>query len=231
MISQGLKHLSVRFSQVMDHTMRHHCAYASHYLDDVFVHDMAEDRMSKIESHKRHFGHCVEDGLHSSSKPTLSWMQAELDKCLSWCVIVQHYQTSRQDIWKVCLVIRHKLRHQHGNHEGLPCDELFGLGDEEEQQSGPTLSVFWCKSTLVSASCPSVTSETELNRFSYSDGLFWNQLPPCDPLRLYVPHNTDFKQMTRHELNYASSSGHMVVKYILPSVRIILVAPPIFLGG
>ena len=36
--------------------------------------------------------------------------------------------------------------------------------------------------------------KAKLNRFSYSDGLLWHQLSPCDPLRIYVPHDTDFKQ-------------------------------------
>ena len=51
--------------------------------------------------------------------------------------------------------------------------------------------------------------KAKLNRFSYSDGLLWHQLSPCDPLRIYVPHDTDLKLMILHELHDAPSSGHL----------------------
>ena len=49
--------------------------------------------------------------------------------------------------------------------------------------------------------------KAKLSRFSYSDGLLWHQLSPCDPLRMYVPHDTDLKLMILHELHDAPSSG------------------------
>ena len=51
--------------------------------------------------------------------------------------------------------------------------------------------------------------KAKLNRFSYSDGLLWHQLSPCDPLRIYVPHDTDLKLMILHECHDAPSSGHL----------------------
>ena len=49
----------------------------------------------------------------------------------------------------------------------------------------------------------------KLNRFSFSDGLLWHQLSPCDPLRIYVPHDTDLKLMIIDEHHDASSRGHL----------------------
>ena len=34
---------------------------------------------------------------------------------------------------------------------------------------------------------------------SYSDGLLWYQLSPCDPLRIYVSHDTYLKQKILYE--------------------------------
>ena len=51
--------------------------------------------------------------------------------------------------------------------------------------------------------------KAKLNRFSYRDGLLWHQLSPCDPLRLYVPHDTDHKQKILYGLHDAPSSGHL----------------------
>ena len=48
-----------------------------------------------------------------------------------------------------------------------------------------------------------------INRFSYSDGLLWHQLSPCDPLRIYVPHDTDLKQKILYDFHDALSSGHL----------------------
>ena len=49
--------------------------------------------------------------------------------------------------------------------------------------------------------------KAKLSRFSYSDGMLWHQLSPCDPLRIYVSHDTDLKLMILHELHDAPSSG------------------------
>ena len=53
--------------------------------------------------------------------------------------------------------------------------------------------------------------KAKLNRFSYSDGLLWHQLSPCDPLRIYphVPHDTDLKLMILYECHVPPSSGHL----------------------
>ena len=51
--------------------------------------------------------------------------------------------------------------------------------------------------------------KAKLNSFTYSDGLLWNQLSPCDPSRIYVPHHTDLKLMILHECHDAPSSGHL----------------------
>ena len=51
--------------------------------------------------------------------------------------------------------------------------------------------------------------KAKLNRFSYSDDLLWHQLSPCDPLRIYVPHDTDLKLMILHEHHDVPSSGHL----------------------
>ena len=37
----------------------------------------------------------------------------------------------------------------------------------------------------------------------------WHELSPCDPLRTYVPHDTDLKQKILYELHDAPSSGHL----------------------
>ena len=42
--------------------------------------------------------------------------------------------------------------------------------------------------------------KAKISRFSYSDGLLWNQLSTCDVLMIYVPHDTDLKLMFLHEL-------------------------------
>ena len=74
--------------------------------------------------------------------------------------------------------------------------------------------------------------KAKLNRFSYSDGLLWHQLSPCDPLRIDVPHDTDLKLMILHECHDAPSSGHLGrEKTFLRVSEEILVAPPISLGG
>ena len=49
----------------------------------------------------------------------------------------------------------------------------------------------------------------KLTRFSYSDGLLWHQLSPCDPMRIYVPHDEDLKLRLIHELHDAPPSGHL----------------------
>ena len=49
----------------------------------------------------------------------------------------------------------------------------------------------------------------KLSRFSYSDGLLWHQLSPCDELRIYVPHDTDLKLRILHECHDVPHSGHM----------------------
>ena len=49
----------------------------------------------------------------------------------------------------------------------------------------------------------------KLSRFSYSDGLLWHQLSPCDPLRIYVPHDTDLKLRILHECHDVPHSGHL----------------------
>ena len=54
-MSQGLKDAPATFNRVVAHVMRQHRAYALHYFDDVFVHSRAEDGLSAIESHKRHY--------------------------------------------------------------------------------------------------------------------------------------------------------------------------------
>ena len=51
--------------------------------------------------------------------------------------------------------------------------------------------------------------KAKLNRFSYSDALLWHQLSPCDPLRIYVPHDIDLKLMIIHDHHDAPSSGHL----------------------
>ena len=74
--------------------------------------------------------------------------------------------------------------------------------------------------------------KAKLNRFSYSDGQLWHQLSPCDPLRIYVPHDTDLKLMILHECHDAPSSGHLGrEKTFLRVSNKNLVAPPISVGG
>ena len=51
--------------------------------------------------------------------------------------------------------------------------------------------------------------KAKLNLFSYSDGLLWYQLSPCDPLRIYVSHDTYLKQKILYELHDAPLSGHL----------------------
>ena len=74
--------------------------------------------------------------------------------------------------------------------------------------------------------------KAKLNCFSYSDGLLWHQLSPCDPLRIYVPHDTDLKLMILHECHDAPSSGHLGrEKTFLRVSNKNLVAPSISVGG
>ena len=51
--------------------------------------------------------------------------------------------------------------------------------------------------------------KAKLNRFSYSAGLLWHQLSPCDPLRIYVLHDTDLKQKILYKIHDAPSSGRL----------------------
>ena len=51
--------------------------------------------------------------------------------------------------------------------------------------------------------------KAKLNRFSFSDGLLWHQLSPCDPSIIYVPHDTDLKLKIIHKHHDAPSSGHL----------------------
>ena len=43
------------------------------------------------------------------------------------------------------------------------------------------------------------------SRFSFSDGLLWHQLSPCDPLRIYIPHDIDLKLKILYEHHDAPS--------------------------
>ena len=51
--------------------------------------------------------------------------------------------------------------------------------------------------------------KANLKRFSYSNGLLWHQLSPCDPLGIYFPYDTDIKQTILYELHDAPSNGHL----------------------
>ena len=51
--------------------------------------------------------------------------------------------------------------------------------------------------------------KAKLNRFSYSAGLLWHQLSPCDPLRIYVPHDTD----SNRRFSTSSMMHHQAVSW------------------
>ena len=51
--------------------------------------------------------------------------------------------------------------------------------------------------------------KAKLKRFSYSDGPLCHLQSPCDPLRIYRPHDTDLKQKILYELHDALLSGHL----------------------
>ena len=51
--------------------------------------------------------------------------------------------------------------------------------------------------------------KAKLYCFSCSDGLLCHQLSPCDPLRIYVPQDADFKPNILYEIYDAPSSGHL----------------------
>ena len=60
--------------------------------------------------------------------------------------------------------------------------------------------------------------KAKLNRFSFSDGLESHQLSPCDPLKIYVPHDTDLKLIFIREHDDAPSNGHQSREDIFKSV-------------
>ena len=71
----------------------------------------------------------------------------------------------------------------------------------------------------------------KLSRFSYSDSLLWHPLSPCNPLRIYVPHDTDLKLMIRQELHDAPSIGHLGHEKTFLRVLEKFGGPPISMGG
>ena len=52
--------------------------------------------------------------------------------------------------------------------------------------------------------------KAKLNHFSYSNGILWHQLSHCDPLRIYVSHDTDLEQKILYNIHDAPLSGHLI---------------------